>query len=347
MGKDSYIAWIGTNSVRNSRGIYCLHIDKKTLKPTIVSTKQAYNTGALSISKDGKKLFAVSEGMSFDGCASGGAMSYNINEDGQLTYVSGITTLGQRPCAIAYDDELSVLYTANFYGGSIAKIEVTKQNELVNNEIFVQDKKPDNWLHAMHCVGLMNKKNQLGVVSVSQSQFAVYNTNSAECLATFNCSGKIFPRYFICVEQYVYFLLQDPGKIFVLKNCIDEGNGLVKIQEIDLQADKNGFSASSVIRATPNGELIFAASRKTDTITVYKRNIDDGTLFKSDVIKLPGLTPRDFNISPDGKILIAVLQRSDKVCTYKIDLKQGTLVLMNSDLEIPSPASVVIRKDDE
>ena len=61
MNDPEYIALIGTNSVRNSQGIYTVHLERGTLKASVVSTQSAYNTGALALSADGRRLYAASE----------------------------------------------------------------------------------------------------------------------------------------------------------------------------------------------------------------------------------------------------------------------------------------------
>ena len=85
MHKNGYTALIGTNTMRDSLGIYTVFIDGDTLQGEIKYTERAYNTGALALSSDGKSLYAASEGMSFMGYASGGVMAYTVEDDGELT----------------------------------------------------------------------------------------------------------------------------------------------------------------------------------------------------------------------------------------------------------------------
>ena len=122
MQKKGYTAWIGTNTMRNSLGIYTVSINGDTLRGEIKHTEKAYNTGALALSKDGKRLFAASEGMSFMGYGSGGVMSYRIDGGGKLVYLNGTPVWGQRPCCLALDESRNTLYSANFYGGSISMV---------------------------------------------------------------------------------------------------------------------------------------------------------------------------------------------------------------------------------
>ena len=105
MGRESYYAFIGTNSVRGSRGIYTLRIDAETGIAMIMSTAPAYNTGCLALSQDGGNLYAAAEGMTFDGYADGGVMAFRVNQDGSLHRLNGQRSYGQRTCCVAVDRE--------------------------------------------------------------------------------------------------------------------------------------------------------------------------------------------------------------------------------------------------
>lgn len=118
MGRESYYAFIGTNSVRGSRGIYTLRIDAETGIAKIMSTAPAYNTGCLALSQDGGNLYAAAEGMTFDGYADGGVMAFRVNQDGSLHRLNGQRSYGQRTCCVAVDREKKNVYACNFYKGT-------------------------------------------------------------------------------------------------------------------------------------------------------------------------------------------------------------------------------------
>ena len=56
MQKKGYTAWIGTNTMRNSLGIYTVSINGDTLRGEIKHTEKAYNTGALALSKENSSI---------------------------------------------------------------------------------------------------------------------------------------------------------------------------------------------------------------------------------------------------------------------------------------------------
>ena len=344
MNDPEYIALIGTNSVRNSQGIYTVHLERGTLKASVVSTQSAYNTGALALSADGRRLYAASEGMVFQGQASGGALAFSVDGRGTLTYRNGVPTQGQRPCCLALDPEERNLYAANFFGGSLAMLPVAEDGSLRPARRVVREPKPRGWLHGMHSVGVLDGGALVGAVSLSQSEFVVYRADDGSRAAAYGFGERVYARSFDSFGAWIYVMLQDPGDIYVLRNRCAEGLGLECVQVISVLPEPRELYGTSAIRVSPDGKLLIAAVRRTNSLTLFRIG-GDGRLTRSDVVELPGLTPRDLQISPDSRVVVTALQASDEICVHEIDRERGSLVLRDSGLHIPSPASVAIRKE--
>lgn len=343
MQKKGYTAWIGTNTMRNSLGIYTVSINGDTLRGEIKHTEKAYNTGALALSKDGKRLYAASEGMSFMGYGSGGVMSYRIEEGGKLVYLNGTPVWGQRPCCLALDESRNTLYSANFYGGSISMVPLCDDGVGPVRKIITAPK-PEHWLHAMHWVEVLEGGDHLAAINVAQSELSIYDAATGERV-TGHCFGdRIFARAVVSYGPFIYAMLQDPGIIYVFRDRLKEQKEIELIQKIHVIENWDGGCAASVIRVSPDGRLVLAASRELNKLTIFHRG-EDGTLAYADQIDLPGDTARDFMISDDGKIVVIAMQFSDNLLIYRIDSEQAKLELTQSDLKIPSPAAVVIRKE--
>ena len=82
MKKSYYQAYIGTNSVRGSQGIYSIRIDADSFEAEIIAATQAYNTGGVALDRTERFLYAINEGMTFDGYADGGVSAYRIERNG-------------------------------------------------------------------------------------------------------------------------------------------------------------------------------------------------------------------------------------------------------------------------
>lgn len=338
MKKEFYNFYIGTNSVRGSLGIYSVSIDCETSFPKIISTSPIYNSGSLALSPDGKNLYSAVEGMTFQGMADGGVVAYNVEPGGKLIAVGGQPSCGQRTCCVAVDPEGKQVYAANFYQGTLTFFERNRDGTInpAMRVIRPEEKAP---LKALHCVAPV-EKDFVGVISLTECALIIYRKDTGERVTAWNFEGHPFPRYFETVGKYIYAMMQMPDDIYVFESHLSENGSLKLIQKTSLLPQTcREMRAASTIRATPDGKLVLAANRPTNSITVFKR-LRDGRLDRRSVCVLPGEVPRDFNISQDGQIVVTALQKSDQICVHRIDYENMRLGPMEGMVSIPSPAAV-------
>ena len=340
MGTNCYYAFIGTNSVRGSRGIYTLRIDGDTGAAEAVSTVPAYNTGGLALSRDEQNLYAVAEGMTFQGYADGGVTAYQIHSDGSLTNLNGQRSHGQRTCCVAVDDNKKNAYACNFYDGTWSAFGLEANGALKPARLVVAPPEDAGW-KALHCVAPI-QDDYVGVISLAECALVIYRADNGERVTHYNFPGQPFPRYFAAVEDCIYAMMQFPDEIYVFKSHLKDQGSLELLQRVRLLDEAHeGMPATSTIRVTPDGSLVLAANRPSNTITIYSRQ-SDGTLVREHVVDIPGNGPRDFNISGDGALVVTAMQHSDEVYVLKIDYENKNLVQLGGPVKVPSPAAVAV-----
>lgn len=341
MNKPHYIAFVGTNSVRGSKGIYSVAIDGETFEPVIAATHQVYNTGTLAISKKANRLYAGSEGMTFKGVADGGVYGYAYDENGTLTELGAARSYGQRTCSVAVDDDNTAVYGANFYKGTWVKWPLDANGAPQPAQLVVEPPVvPDAFLTALHCIAPIGEK-YVAVISLTEGALVVYKADNGERVTDFVFPNKPFPRYLEIVGDTIYALMQDPGDVYVFRSHLDENGTLELLQTLSVQKEKMEHYGTTTIRVTPDHKLMLAATRNANSITVF-RILPDGKLEMSDIVTLPGETPRDFGISQDGKLVVTCLQKTNEICIHTIDYEHATLVDTGHKLAIPSPAAMAI-----
>ncbi len=328
-----YQVFIGTNSVRGSRGIYTLSLTGAG-DAAVTHTTPAYNTGYVSLG--GGRLFAVSEGMTFQGQASGGVMAYDIAPDGALTLTGTAVAGGQRPCCLSAHPDGSEVYVSNFYGGLMQAFPVAPDGALLPPRLRIDEEPTKIPMKALHCVGLLPDGKTLGVVSLGRMSLLLYDAATGERLAEYAPEGH--PRHFASSPdgRFLYLLMQMPAELHVLARTPD---GPVLRQIVTLAERILTFGASAV-RVTPDGQFVLAAMRDDDTLHVLR--VTPEGLAPHSICKLPGRVPRDFAISPDGRFVVTALQYSDQVSVHRFE--DGQLTLLTVLDGIPSPASVAIRE---
>ena len=300
----------------------------------IKHTVQTYNSGYLALGGD--RLFAVSEGMTFRGKATGGVTSYSIHPDGSLTETGWQFTDGQRPCCICANAEGTEICISNFYGGLLHAYPVAPDGA-IGEARFTIDEENIIPMKALHCVGLLPGEKVYGVISLSRMSLILYDAASGARICEYFPGPGNHPRHFASSPDgnTLYLLMQGPPVIHVLQF---NGSDLALQQIAPLTETPIVFGASAV-RVSPDGKYVIAALREDDTLYVYKVVEEGLELINTE--KLPGRVPRDFNFTPDGKFVISALQYSDQVSIHRFD--NGSLELCMVLDDIPSPASVVSR----
>lgn len=346
MEQNQYYAFVGTNSVRGSEGIYSICIDAETLVPTVVSTRQEYNVGAIKLPGSGEYLYAGCEGMTFRGRADGGIAAYRVLPDGRLEDNGYAYAHGQRICAIDTDERISQAYTASFFNGTVAICGIDRDGRLQPARKVVESRDnpdfPPFMPKGLHCVRAIGDR-YFGVISIVEGSFIVYSVEDGRRVAQYVFPEHTMIRWLETCGRYVYALLQSPGDIYVFRNDLDKDGTIPLIQVTSILPDgaESRFD-STTIHATPDGSIVMAASRAENALSLFQV-LEDGKLELKNVVTLPGETPRDFNISKDGKIVVAACQKSDEVCVLKIDYENYDLIYREGcKVSVPSPAAVAV-----
>lgn len=340
MENGEYLAFVGTNAVLNSKGIYSLRIDAQSFRPTITETEWAYNTGSMALDRERDIFYAALEGNTFHGYADGGVTAFRFDESGALHELGWALAGGQRTCSVCVDDGARNAYGASFLAGTWAKWPLAEDGAPCAPEYVIAPPGAAGERKALHCVCAIGEK-YVGVISVSESALLIYEARDGRFVTRFSFPGQPFCRYLAVCGSYIYALMQDPGDIYVFCNRLDEDGTIELIQTISVQTKKLDHYGTTTLRPTPNGRLMLAATRAANTLTVF-RILPDGRLERGDIVSLPGETPRDFGISRDGRIVVTCLQKSNEVCIHTIDYENATLTDTGHKISIPSPAAVVV-----
>lgn len=340
MNKSYYRAFIGTNSVRGSRGIYTLEIDGQTGAAEVVSTTQAYNSGCVALSRDEKYLYAASEGMTFHGLASGGVTAYHIEKNGTLTELNGQPSHGQRTCCTAVERAGKNVYGCDFYVGTWSAYPVDEDGSLQPARLTVAPPEGSGW-PALHCVASIDE-DYVAVISLAETALVIYRASDGARVTSFPFPDRAFPRYLAAADNTIYAMMQMPDQIYVLENRLKEDGTLRHLQTIEVmdEAHRN-MPATSTIRVTPDQRLVMAANRPSNSVTVYSRD-EHGLLTMEQVADIPGDGPRDFNISRDGQLVVVAMQHSDEVAIMKVDYENKRLLRLGETIHVPSPAAVAV-----
>ncbi len=341
-----YTAYIGSNSTRGSKGIYTLRIDGDTGKLTVLGATPAYNTGYLALARGRDNLYAVSEGMTFRGEGSGGIMAYKLGPDKLPVYMNGFPTRGQRPCCTNTSPDGNTVYVCNFFRASVAAFPLNEDGSLKPMKFYIREAS-EGPFDGMHCVYAL-EDGTVCAIDLGHKAVKFYEPEKGAEIGRYDIAQGYDPRQLAASRdgKFIYLLMQQPGVVFVLKNDIKTTGKVEKLQEITtIPADYRGMYGTAAVRLTPDGSFLLASTRTADTIAVYRVDKATGLLTVTEIAKLPGGTPRDFNITEDGKYVVTAYQSTDEVGVHELDCVSGTLTEKDKIGGISSPAAVVTRME--
>lgn len=349
------IMYIGTYTEdSNSNGIYTYRFNQENGTFELLSSATAGNPSFVTLSPDGKRLYAVSEYN--DGRQ--GAYSFDVSEDKvQLSNPIFLPTApkdvlpraGADPCHIVSDGKYVI--TANYTGGDISVFSLDAAGRLqpeVQNIAFVGNT-PERVAH-IHCIIPTPDKKYILATDLGNDRVYRFRYNkkarkNAEVLTAqrvaYEVSDGQGPRHLTFSKdgRFTYLINELGGECVVLSY---RKGKLKEIQRI--MADEGGGRGSADIHISPDGRFLYTSHRlKKDGIAIFAIDPEKGTLSKIGY-QHTGIHPRNFAITPNGKYLLVACRDDNKIQVFERNEATGELTETAQAIEVDRPTCIVFGK---
>ncbi len=350
------IAYVGTYTRQNSKGIYAFRFDSGTGKLSAIGLAAATsNPSYLAVHPSHRFLYAANEDDTFQGKPTGAVSAFAIDAStGKLKLLNQVSSGGPGPCHLAVDRSGKWLVVANYNGGSVAAIALNPDGSLGKQTAFVQ-----------HRGSSVNPQRQAGphahfIDFAPGGRFVLSADLGLDQVLTYRFDGQggLTPADppFAKVDPGSgprHLAFQPDGKFVYLANemaatvtafAYDSANGSLKqLQTISmLPKDYTGPKSAAEIAVHPSGRFLYASNRGHDSIAVFAIDPGKGTLTAIEHVPTQGKTPRNFAIDPTGTYLLAANQDSASVVVFRIDSKTGKLSATGEKAEVPFPVCVTL-----
>ena len=352
---NNLIMYIGTYTEEsNSNGIYTYRFNQENGTFELLSSATAGNPSFVTLSPDGKRLYAVSEYN--DGRQ--GAYSFDVSEDKvQLSNPIFLPTApkdvlpraGADPCHIVSDGKYVI--TANYTGGDISVFSLDAAGRLqpeVQNIAFVGNT-PERVAH-IHCIIPTPDKKYILATDLGNDRVYRFRYNkkarkNAEVLTAqrvaYEVSDGQGPRHLTFSKdgRFAYLINELGGECLVLSY---RKGKLKEVQRI--MADEGGGRGSADIHISPDGRFLYTSHRlKKDGIAIFAIDPEKGTLSKIGY-QHTGIHPRNFAITPNGKYLLVACRDDNKIQVFERNEATGELIETPEEIEIDKPTCIVFGK---
>ncbi|HKG14986.1 MAG TPA: lactonase family protein [Pyrinomonadaceae bacterium] len=347
------LLYVGTyTSGGKSEGIYLyrLNLSDGSLKRAGV-TGGVSNPSYLTLDRARRSLYAVEETEEFEGEKSGAVSAFAVDRrDGSLRFVNRQASKGGAPCYVTADKAGRFVLVANYLGGNVAILPVTKGGGLAAATDVEQDsgsgpnRERQEGPHA-HCVLLDPSNRHAYSCDLGTDKVMLYDFDARRGALTPNARPSVGlkpgagPRHltFDGAGRFVYVLNELDSTVTAFARARTTGAlGELKTYPA-LPADFRGENTGADIHLTPDGRFLYCSNRGHDSIARFRVDASKGALEAAGHTPSGGKTPRNFAVDPTGRFLLVANQRSDTVVTFRIDASTGALEATGHTAEIPSP----------
>lgn len=348
-----YLMYVGTYTVRESKGIYVYQFVAGRLTPTgtPLLAAETTNPSFLAVDRTRRYLYAVNETEDYQGTKTGGVSAFRIDhKTGALTFLDEVPSGGTDPCYVSLDRKGGHVLVANYTSGSVAVFPVLSGGRLGKATAFVQHEghsvnpERQEGPHA-HDVAVSPDGRFALAADLGLDQLLVYHYDTARGTLTPNEPpfGRVTPgsgpRHFVFDPggKFVY-LLSEVGSTVTVFRYNGLGGTLHEIQSLSALPDGfTGHNDAAEIAIGRSGRFLYTSNRGEDSIVVFAINPMRHTLKVVAHVPTLGKTPRNFAIDPSGNYLLAANQDSDNIVVFKIDPRTGIPVPTGQVVEVPSP----------
>ena len=349
MGNKKYVAYVGTYTHGNSKGmqVYDVDVEKGTLRER--SEVQVSNASHTAISKNGKFLYSIEDE---------GVAVFRRDENGDLTRINRVSIDGMRGCFLATDVDGKYLDVAGYHDGKVTVVHTRRDGSLGRIMDGVYHKglgsvAERNFRPHVNCVRPTPDNKYLCAVDNGIDQVKLYRINKRqhklELVDILRCPRESGPRIirFSADGRFAYILFELSNEIKVYSY---DGSGhtpefelLQSISTLTKEKDEDAFhNAASGLALAPDGRHLFCTTAGENTVSMYEIDTETGLLDKKFTLPISGDYPKDLVIFPDNKHIAVANHASNTVTTFTVDYDKNIIVMNDKPHHIETPNSIHI-----
>jgi len=338
---------IGTYTSGKSKGLQLYAFDEENGTARFTEEVQVENPSYLTVSRNGKYIYAVSENEQNPCYLS--AFRFDKDEE-KMVFLNREQTYGAAPCYVELDNTGRYAVTANYAGGNISVFSIGYDGEL--SEIIQRVDFQGSGMKAqrqeaphLHSVKFSPEGNYLFAADLGTDHIYRMKVNhddghtylDEKSLQYFQVPGGSGPRHLLFhpSAKYLYVITELSGEVVVFHY---KDSGLQEIQTVKI--DHVDGNEAGDIEITPDGKFLYASSRtENDGIAIFSIELETGALLKVDYINT-GIHPRNIRVTPNSNFLLVANRDSNSIEIYKINKETGRLTKTDKEIHVDKPVCV-------
>lgn len=354
------ILYVGTYSVRASKGIYVFAFDPQEGTATLLQTiDNGKSPSFLAIHPTGQYLYAVNEEDELGEDQSGSICAYSIDpKSGRLTFLNQQLTHGQAPCHITIDQSGKWAFVSNYGSGSLTVFPVladgslNEASQLIRHTGQGTDPERQDAPHVHSAVSSVDNR-LLYVSDLGTDKVHVYQLD--EQLGTLS-DYPIAPYLSVSAGSGPRVMAVHPQDEWLY--CIKEMSSTVARFRRDRQTDNitlveddvpflaetyTGERSGGYVQLDAKGQFLYATNRGNNTLAIFSVG-EQGKLTQFGLHYTGGVEPRHFLIDEPSQYVLIGHQQSDNITLFTLDAEGGELTSTGNQLDVPAPVCLLMHR---
>lgn len=352
------IAFVGTHVGKpDVDGIFVVELDRSTGEMKVLSAVGGMrNPIFLTVSPDGKYLYAACETPMPDGKTRGAVAAFSIDaKTYALTKINEQPAHGKVPCHMSIDATGRTLLVANYSSGNVATYPLGDDGAIgiagtvANHEGSGPNKKRQDRAYA-HSITVDPGNRFAFACDLGADMVFAYSLRPTEGTMAVHTAGDIAtppgsgPRHmaFHPGGKFAY-VITELGNTVLAYRYDSSAGVLTQVQEVTtLPGDFEGTSYCADLHCSPDGKFLYGSNRGHDSLAIYAIDQGKGTLTPVGFEPTGGKFPRGFGIDPAGEVVITANQNSDSMFSFHLNGSTGQLNRTGHELKLSMPVCVHI-----
>jgi len=342
---EKYIAYAGTYTRGESKGIYLFDVDAESGAMVIKDTVSVHNPSFLTISYDGRFLYSSCDE---------GVAAFLIGEDGGLSLLGKASVNGLRPGYISVDRENRFMLCGGYHDGKLTVLRVNDDGSAgeVTDEIFMKGPGSVGGIHYrshVNCALFSPDERYVIAVDLGTDQVKVYEFDhekgKLELHDILRSELESGPKHMLFSSDGRYAYLTHEYSNEVIKYSYDPEEGkFTQMQSLStIPEEYEGSNSTITLRLTSDDRHLFVTNSGDNSIAMYNIDVEEQSMKTACILPVSGEYPRDVAVFPGNKIIASANQEGNTITTFKVDYEKGCFLMKNKPVSIPSPTCIRIR----
>ena len=346
---DKYVAYVSTYTRNEDVGIHVYDVDVKAGRFTEKDHVKITNSSYLTISHNGKYLYAITDF---------GVDSYRIRSNGCLENIGKASINGMRGCYLSTDYEDKFLFVAGYHDAKVTVLRINNDGTVgeITDEVFsagLGSIIERAFMPHVTCTKMTRDNKHLCVCDIGMDQVKIFDfdhkTGKLKYREMIHCDQNSAPRYikFHKSGKFAYILLESACKVdiysYVDKNGDPDFEKIGSVSTLDDDYQTSG-SISCAMKFSPDHKLLMCSVAGSNSVAIYKIDEKTGLLDKRLTLPVSGDYPKDIAFFPDSKHIVSLNHESNTMSFFKLNLKDNIIVLNGPFMKVPSGNCIITKK---